>query len=87
MDKAQIEGLLSLPISELDQIPLESPPPGVEANLQETLKNTPTVIATSIFAGLAIIFFMNRICTKTFLARRITWDDCRLLRSYCSRLG
>jgi hypothetical protein len=63
----------------LARMPIGPPPPGVVPNFV----NPPTRAAlqiwpTSIFMGIALIFFFNRLYIKACLMKKWSWDDRKL---------
>ncbi|KAH8667571.1 hypothetical protein BGZ60DRAFT_409543 [Tricladium varicosporioides] len=62
------------------QTPAIPPPDGVQTNFTNPETRALTqVITTSIILGFVLLFFLNRVYSKVFLMRKLTWDDATLL--------
>ncbi|KAF2475219.1 uncharacterized protein BDR25DRAFT_340071 [Lindgomyces ingoldianus] len=69
----------------LSNTPAIPPPVGVQPNFidPESRKLT-QVVTTSVILGFMVIFFINRIYTKLFLMKRLTWDDATIVLAWFS---
>ena len=69
--------LAAIPPSILATYPALEPPAGVESNFvnPEDRGYIQNSVATVLFC-LMVCLFANRVYTKTFVARKASWDDC-----------
>ena len=60
----------------LNSLPGLEPPPGVKSNFVDPENRGPIlIIICTILMSFALILYANRIYVKTYIIRRITWDD------------
>ena len=66
-----------IPPSVLNTLPALQPPEGVESNFvnPENRGYVQSSVATVLFS-LMICLFANRVYTKLFIIRKVSWDDC-----------
>ena len=68
-------------LKQLSQTPTITPPHGVQSNFSNPESRAPTqIITTSIILGFVLVFFFNRVYTKVFLMKKLTWDDGKVSR-------
>ena len=71
--------LATLTPAELASYPLQAPPTGVHSNFGEAENNNkPMFVVLSVFLAIMMMFFSNRIYTKSCIVRRYSWDDGKL---------
>lgn len=64
------------PLDQLKLVPAYPPPPGVTPNFDnpEDLGYR-SIITTTVFLCVALVFFVARAYVKARIHRRLTWDD------------
>ncbi|KAM0802497.1 hypothetical protein BDR22DRAFT_102870 [Usnea florida] len=62
--------------AQLSSTPIQPPPKGVQSNFGDAENNNkPMFGVSSLFLAITIGFFINRIYTKSYIVRRLSWDD------------
>lgn len=71
------EEYAKIPPSVLNTLPALQPPAGVESNFvdPENKGYVQISVATVLFS-LMVCLFANRVYTKLFIIRKVSWDDC-----------
>ena len=60
----------------LNSLPALEPPPGVKSNFVNPENRGPILISIcTILMSFVLILYANRIYVKTYIIRRLTWDD------------
>ena len=68
--------VLNLPPAVLSQIPIATPPPGIQSNLTSPEdKGFQLTIIASIFLALGLTAFIIREYAKIFVVKKRGWDD------------
>ena len=68
-------------LSDILNSPLSPPPAGVESNfINPESDGYVLIVIESICLVLMVCFTAIRVYAKGFVARKVTWDDCKLMR-------
>lgn len=80
-----MSSLEGVPASQLAEIPLASPPPGMSSNfsIAPTL-GTPFIICGGVLLPIVFIFFVVRIYTRVRIIRQPAWEDGKLAFVTCT---
>ena len=71
------EEYANIPPSVLDTLPALQPPTGVESNfVNPENKNYVQISVATVLFSLMVCLFANRVYTKLFIIRKVSWDDC-----------
>ena len=74
-----MSSLVDIPAYLLAELPLATPPPGVNSNFDDPpTSGTKFIIVGGVMIPLMLVFFTIRIITKYTIIRRLSWDDCEL---------
>ena len=66
-------------LSDILNSPLSAPPKGQTSNFVDPKSEGDVLtVVCSIFLFIMISFFSLRVYAKIFIARKFTWDDCKL---------
>ena len=66
----------------LETTPLFPPPHGVHSNFVNPYDRGPcTIPVLGVFAFLALVFCLNRVYIKIWVAKKASWDDCEFSMS------
>ena len=64
------------PLDQLKQVPAYPPPPGIIPNFDHPEDiGYRSIITTTVFLCIALVFFTARAYVKFCIHRRLTWDD------------
>lgn len=69
--------------ADLSSLPGMPPPPGETPNFENPYSRgeTYTAVATAITVAM-LLFVANRLYTKYFIVRKLSWDDCKSSRTF-----
>ena len=57
-------------------LPASTPPPGIIPNFENPENRGPLLVKVgAVLVGLMMVFVMNRVYTKVWIARQVMWDD------------
>ena len=63
-------------MASVDDYPLQPPPPGQSSNFIDPKSRGPAVVAVCCtFISLMWLFFLLRLYSKTWVIRKVGWDD------------
>lgn len=80
-----MSALEGVPASQLAEMPLASPPPGIVSNFSNPpTMGTPFILCGGVLLPIVFIFFVVRIYTRVRIMRRPAWDDGELAVVTCT---